>query len=63
MGDWTKEGNKNNQLISYSDQYSTDGPYSVDGDEDTVGFRIDLSGLITLAREVDYEKVRREKNE
>ncbi|GMT19193.1 hypothetical protein PFISCL1PPCAC_10490, partial [Pristionchus fissidentatus] len=42
MGDWTKE----------------DGPYSIDGDEDTVGFRIDLSGLITLAREVDYEKSR-----
>ncbi|KAF8360102.1 cdh-3 [Pristionchus pacificus] len=42
MGDWTKE----------------DGPYSVNGDEDTVGFRIDLSGLITLAREVDYEKSR-----
>ncbi|GMS89377.1 hypothetical protein PENTCL1PPCAC_11552 [Pristionchus entomophagus] len=42
MGDWTKE----------------DGPYSIDGDEDTVGFRVDLSGLITLAREVDYEKSR-----
>ncbi|GMR42319.1 hypothetical protein PMAYCL1PPCAC_12514, partial [Pristionchus mayeri] len=30
MGDWTMQ----------------DGPYTIDGDEDTVGFRVDLSGLI-----------------
>lgn len=57
MGDWTKEG-----IISYKfsniSSINTDGPYSIDGDEDTVGFRVDLSGLITVAREVDYEKVR-----